>query len=119
MISQCSFMPDTVWLREVENGVRHVTLRRNFTEEIILHEELEEKQYTFEEVDVFIPDRENIQEFITQNFGNLFDLGLQQMAEKSEREAKIAKAKQIIQEGTIVDDLQLLGQQLTDIILGV
>jgi hypothetical protein len=119
MISQCNFIPETIWVRGIENGIRHITLRRNFTEETVIHEEIEEIMYIFEETDVFIPDRENINDFITQNFGNLFELGLQQMVEKSEKEVKVAKTKQIIQEGTLIDDVQLLGQQITNLMLGV
>lgn len=119
MISQCNFMPDAIWLRELENEIRHITLRRNFTENVVIHEDLEETQYTFEETDVFIPNRENIHEFVTQNFGNLFDLGLQQMTENVKKEAKISQAKQMVQEGTVVDDIQLLGQQITNLMLGV
>ena len=119
MISQCSFIPDTIWLRGIENGVRHVTLRRNITEETVIHEDQEETIYQFEETDVYIPEREGMEGFITQNFGNLFELGLQQTEEKAKKEAKKVKAKQMVQEGTVVDDIQLLGQQITDLMLGV
>ena len=76
MTGYCSFIPDTIWIREVENGLRHVTLRRDATEETIIRQEGEETQYKFEETDIFIPDRDNIEDFVTSNFGNLFDQGL-------------------------------------------
>jgi len=76
MKGYCNFIPDTIWVRGTENGLRHITLRRDFTEETIIRQEGEETQYKFEETDVFIPDRDNIEDFVTNNFGNLFDQGL-------------------------------------------
>lgn len=119
MISYCNFIPEAVWIRETENGIRHITLRRNFTEELKAFGEIEEKHYRYEETDVYIPDRENLQEFTVENFGNLFDLGLQQTEEEVERNYKLNRTKQMINEGSIVDDLQSLGQQITNIMLGV
>ena len=119
MIAYCNFIPDAAWVRETSNGLRHITLRRNFTEETVIRQEGTETQFRFEETDVFIPDRENLNEFVAENFGNLFDLGIQQTSENGEKETKIQRAKQIVQDGTVVDDLQLLGQQITDIMMGV
>ena len=119
MIVHCSYIPDAVWIREVENGTRRITLRRNFTEEIMIREDGEEKQFRFEETDVFTPDRDNIIEFIDENFGNLFDLGLQQTNDNATKDAKVMQAKQMVQDGSVVDNLQLLGQQITNVMLGV
>lgn len=119
MISQCSFSPDAIWVREVENGIRHITLRKNITQETITHEDTQEIIYQFEETELFIPDRENLTDFINENFGNLFDLGLQQTTDNATKDAKIMQAKQMIQDGSVVDNLQLLGQQITNIMLGV
>lgn len=120
MIAYCNFIPDAIWIRGLqENGDRHITLRRNFTEEITTREGKEEKQFMFEETDVFIPERDNIAEFINSNFGNLFKLGLQQTQTKTESDSKIQKTKQIINNGQVVDDLHTLGQQITAIMLGV
>ena len=118
MISYCNFIPESIWVRGVDNGIRHITLRRNFSEEIAIHGDLEEKQYMFEETDVYIPDRENLLEFINSNFGNLFDLGLQQTEENKIKREKIQKTKQIIESGQIIDDVQILGQQITNLFLG-
>jgi len=77
MRSQSNVIQEAVWAREVENGIRHVTLRRNFTEETVIRQEGEETQFVYEETNVYIPDRDNIHEFVANNFGNLFDLGLE------------------------------------------
>jgi len=119
MIGYCNFIPDAIWVRETENGTRRITLRRNFTEETIIHQEADETQFRFDETDVFIPDRDNIQDFIANNFGNLFDLGIMQIDEKQTNDTKIQTAQQIVQTGTIVDDLQAMGQKITDLMLGV
>jgi len=119
MIAYCNFIPDAVWIRELENGIRRITLRRNFTEEIIIKQGENEKQFRFEETDAYIPERDNIQEFITNNFGNLFDLGLIQVEEKEINEIKIRKANEIVNNGVLIDDLQDIGKQITNLMLGV
>lgn len=76
---ESNLIPDAIWLRDIdENGTRRITLRRNFTEETGIGEE---PRIVFDEVDVVIKEQENMMEFITKNFGNLFELGLQQVAE--------------------------------------
>jgi hypothetical protein len=119
MISECSFIPESIWVRESSNGIRHITLRRNVTEEIKISEGIEEKVYTFEETDVHIVDRDKLEDFVNENFGNLFDLGLQQTEEKTIKEEKIQKTKQGIETGQITDDIQILGQQITNLMLEV
>jgi hypothetical protein len=119
MIAQCNFIPKSVWIREVKNGIRHITLRRNFAEETVFGECGERDIYTFETTDVYIPDRDNIEQFITENFGNLFDLGLQQTEEKNTKDKKVQKAKEVIESGQIIEDMQTLGQQITNIMLEV
>lgn len=119
MIAQCSYIPEAIWIREITNGIRHITLRRNFTEEIETREGIDEKTYTFEETDVYIPDRENIEQFTNENFGNLFDLGLQQNDERAINDIKLQETERLIKTGQLVDDIQLIGQQLTDIMLEV
>ena len=76
MTSNCSFIPDTIWVREVENGIRHITLRQNFTESTVVNMGVSEISYTFNETNVFISDRDNIEDFITNNFDNLFSQGI-------------------------------------------
>ena len=76
MIAYCNFIPDAVWVREAENGLSHITLRRNFVEvEKISNMDGTtgtEKQYQFEERDICIPDRPNLADYVSANFDQLF-----------------------------------------------
>lgn len=121
MTAYSSIKVDSVWIREVENGMRHVTLRKDF-EEIEVSKDEDgpvEKQYKFEETDIYIVDRDNVEDYINSNFDFLFSHGVQEISEKQSIEEKRQQAQQIIKDGSIVDSLQQMGQQITDIILGV
>lgn len=115
MISHCSFIPDVVWVREVENGLRHITLRRNIAEETVIRQEGEEKQFNFEETDVYIPDRDSLEKFITQNFGNLFDLGLQQVKETFENNERKQRTETLLEIGDIANDIAVLEASRADV----
>ena len=119
MTSQCNFSPEPVWIREVVNGIRHVTLRQNIIQQTVTQGEVRETVYQFEETDVFIPDRDNIPDYVSANFDSLFTLGLQQVSDNETQDAKIQQTVQMIQEGTLVDTLQTIGQQITNVMLGV
>lgn len=119
MKAQCNYIPDSIWIKEVENGIRHVTLRRNFSEEINIRYGENEKVYEYDESDVFIPERENIEQFINENFANLFELGLQQMEENASFEEKTNYTKNIIETGNLYDCIKIMGQQITNILLEV
>lgn len=72
MKSQSNYIPDVVWVREETNGIRHITLRRNFTE--IADED--NTMYEYDEVEIYLVDRENIEEYVGNNFDTLFVAGL-------------------------------------------
>lgn len=120
MTAYCSFKTDSVWIREVKNGLRHVTLRKDFEQIQVQRGDGEvETVFKFEETDLYIADRDNLQDYINSNFDMLFNQGLQQTAEKHSIEEKRQQAHQIIKDGSIIDSFQQIGQQITDIILGV
>jgi hypothetical protein len=120
VIARCSFIPESIWLRDItESGLRRVTLRRNFTEETNISEQGEETYYAFEEVDVFVSERENMEEFITQNFGNLFYLGLSQTEQAEIEKQNQSETENLIRQGTLANELKILGQQITSIMLEV
>ena len=120
MISRCNFIPDAVMIRDIsESGIRRVTLRRNFTEEMQNMEDINEVHYTYEEVDVLIPERDNMMDFINANFGNLFELGLVQTEEIKAREQNKSSTNKLIKDGSLTTELQLLGQQITTVMLEV
>ena len=119
MIAYSSIKPAPIWIREVENGVRHVTLRRNFTQSTITNTDgIAETQFQFEETDLFIQDRDNIESYINTNFDTLFTQGAQQAIGKQALNAKIQQTQQIIKDGSIVDTFQQIGQQITNILIG-
>jgi len=73
MISYCNYIPDVNWVREAENGIRHVTLRRNIVEQDVKNiDGTTEKRYQFEETDIYIPDRDNLVDYVNANFNQLF-----------------------------------------------
>lgn len=72
MKSQCNYIPDKIWIREGIDGLRHITLRRNFVE-ITANDET---QYEYEETNIYIVDRYNIEEYVINNFDELFSNGL-------------------------------------------
>lgn len=76
MKAQCNYIPETTWIRELTNGVRHITLRKGFVEKQIQHEENVEIQYEYDETNIYIVDRDNIEEYIQNNFDILFEQGL-------------------------------------------
>lgn len=120
MIAKCNFIPEAIMLRDInELGIRRVTLRRNFTEEMQNTEEVNEIHYTYEEVDVLIPERDNMTEFINANFGNLFELGLVQTQEIKAREQNKSSTDKLIKDGLLLTELQMLGQQITAVMLEV
>jgi hypothetical protein len=120
MIAKCNFIPDAVYLREIsDSGVRRVTLRKNFTEEIHINDGVEETHYSYEEVDVLVQERDNMSAFINANFENLFELGITQMAENNLIEQNKLATSKLLQDGSLSTELQLLGQQITSVMLGV
>jgi hypothetical protein len=99
--------------------MRKITLRRNFTEETVVHEDGEETQIVFEEADVLVCERNNMADFVASNYGNLFELGLMQMEQKAILEQNESATKKLITEGNLVNELQMLGQQITNVMLEV
>ena len=119
MISRSNSVQDAIWLRNLnDSNMRRVTLRRNFTEETTMRDGIEDTQIVFEEVDVLIHERDNMISFIESNFGNIFDLGLMQMEENEIKTKNINETKAMIANGNISSEIKLLGQQITDVMLG-
>lgn len=120
MIAKSKHILDSIWLREIDDkNVRHVTLRRNFTEEINVVDGKEDISFTYEEVDVFVCERDNMIQYLQNNFGNLFELGLTQMEEKNVVEKNLEITKNLLDKGEIVNELQMMGKQITEIMLEV
>ncbi len=120
MKSQSNTIQSPIWIRELENGTRHLTLRKNFTEKVITNLESEEEtQYEFDETDVYITDRENIEDYINDNFDTLFDQGITQVEVIATENKRISETNKLVQSGQLYDSIQLIGQQITNIMLEV
>lgn len=78
MKSQSNLIQDKIWVREIENGIRHITLRNNFQEKTVQHMEETKKIYEYDETNIYIIDRENIEDYVNVNFDVLFEQGLLQ-----------------------------------------
>lgn len=120
MIAYCNYIPDAIWVRDEENGVRRITLRKDFLEKDNTNPDgTTEKQYQFEETDVLIPDRDNLLDYVNANFNELFAQGLQQVVNTLALNTKIQTTQQMVNTGALVDNLQSIGQQITNLMLGV
>jgi hypothetical protein len=119
MIAYCNYIPDAIWVREVENGVRRVTLRKNFIEKDTANMDgSTEKQYQYDETDICIPDRDNIEDYVNANLDALFTQGIQQTVDNQISDTNKQKAKLLVDSGQISVDLDSLQSQVLTI-LGV
>ena len=85
MKSQSNIIQPTIWVRELKNGIRHITLRKNFNQITIQNNNsinndtndiTTETQYEYDETDIYISDRDNIEDYINANFDILFNKSL-------------------------------------------
>lgn len=120
MISKSNHKPSTIWLRDIyDNGTQKITLRRSFSEETIINGEVEEVQHSYEETDVIMLQRDNMEGFINNNLNELFELGLQQEEENNiEKQNKLA-TMELINNNKLPDELRFMGQTITGIMLEV
>lgn len=88
MKSQCNYIPEKIWVREVENEIRHITLRDNFEEKTIVRDGENEVNYEFDEVNVYIVNRDNIESYVSDNFELLFEQGTLQEGKPEEPSLK-------------------------------
>lgn len=70
---QSSVNPSKFYVRKIELGVAHVKLRNNIAEVV---DEEDNINYVFDEVEVQISDRGNLEDYITTNFDSLFKMGI-------------------------------------------
>ena len=70
---QSAVNPSKFYVRKIELGVAHVKLRNNIAEVV---DEEDNINYVFDEVEVQISDRGNLEDYITTNFDSLFKMGI-------------------------------------------
>jgi hypothetical protein len=113
-------VPNAIMLRDVDDvGIRRLTLRKDFQEEIVSVDGQNVTMYTYDETDVWIVERPNIVDYVNANFTNLFELGLRQTNEKTEIESNEGQLQYLLQQGRLVGELKAIGQQITEIMLEV
>ena len=77
MIVEGSVVPAKVKIKKVERGMANVILRRNIEEKELVNEEGDNDiVYQYEEVEVELVNRINLEEYIEDNFDVLFEAGL-------------------------------------------
>lgn len=67
--------PSKFYIRKVNLGVAYVRLRKNVVEDL---DEEDNTIFDYDEVEVGISDRSNLNQFIEDNFEVLFEMGLQE-----------------------------------------
>lgn len=81
MIVKSNVKPETIWVRkhDEETGNAIIRLRRNIVETQVALEGTDETEtiFEYEETEVEIVDRENLQEYLESQFTALFDKGLE------------------------------------------
>ena len=79
--AESKIYPDSIWLRKTETGKAYLRLRDNI-EEVERETEDEEKEtiYEYDEVEVVVANRQNLMDYVENNFSDLFELGKEQMA---------------------------------------
>jgi len=97
MKARSTVMPDAIWIRGFENGIRTINLTKNVSQEKEVNNDGSEQVFfEYDEITVKIQERDNLTQFITENFENLFLLGKQQKAETLIRQASKECNKKIL-----------------------
>ena len=93
---QGSKYPDLIWIKTINNGLATVRLRKNITETT---DEEGNTIYEYDEVEVRLANRDNLTQYIENNFDAIFEQGLineQKPNEPTEQE-RISALEDVIQ----------------------
>lgn len=111
---QSTVRPSDFFIRKSHLGNVHLILRKNITElvtEVEGDEEDIQVIFNYDEVEVVISNRENLTEYVLDNFDSLYDLGVEQ--EKKKKNEEIDEVTGLKQEldlvKTVLDDIILNG----------
>lgn len=69
---QSSVMPDPFWIKSRDQGKATVRLRRNIEEKIREGEEGTPTYYEYDEVEITIPNRADVGQYVADNFDDLW-----------------------------------------------
>jgi len=115
MIVQGSASPKKIWIRYIdENNNDVIRLTRNVIEKDITDEITNNirKFYEYEEIEISIANRNNLEEYVLNNFDAIFEKGLSDLTLQKQIEEKDKQIKELI------DNYKLLevNQQTQDIL---
>lgn len=95
-----SVFPEQIQVKNYENGMAKVLLRRNITENTITNEDgSTDTIYQYEETRVELANRNNLEQYIQNNFDMVFQVGLDKEGIVEEMlEEKVARLEQEVEE---------------------
>ena len=99
MIVQGSASPQNIWIRYVdENNNAVIRLTKNVIIKDITDEITQDtrQEYEYEEIEISVPNRDNLEEYIQNNFDLLFEKGLNDFELKKQLEEKEKQIKELI-----------------------
>lgn len=80
---QSGIKQNPIWVRKIENNHAYVTLRKNFTEKVETDDEGNTTSiWVYDETDVIIKSRNDLHQYITDNFDNVWYSNPEELAKK-------------------------------------
>lgn len=95
-----SVYPESIQIKNYDNGMAKVLLRRNIIEENITNEDgSTDTIYQYEEVEVELANRNNLVQYIKDNFDVVFQAGLdnENQAEEETLEEQVARLEKEVE----------------------
>jgi mevalonate kinase len=118
MIVQGSISPLQLWIRYIdENNNTVVRLVRNVIEKDVTDEIIKDTQkvYEYEEIEMSIPNRNNLEQYIIDNFDLLFEKGLSDYELKKQLEEKEKQIKDLIDNHKLLEVNQQLQSNINSL----
>lgn len=96
---QSKIRPNDYWIRKIELNNAIIRLRRNIEEKTIEHEGVQESIFEYDEVEITIPNRINLETYIVEHFDELFEMGeVQIVVEEKSIEQRVNDLETLILE---------------------
>jgi hypothetical protein len=96
---QRKIRPSDYWIRKIELNNAIIRLRKNIIEKTVENEGVQENIFEYDEVEVIIPNRRNLETYIVENFDALFLMGEKQIiVEEKSLEQRINELEALVLE---------------------
>jgi len=96
---QSKIRPSDYWIRKIELNNAIIRLRKNIIEKTVENEGVQENIFEYDEVEVIIPNRRNLETYIVENFDALFLMGENQIiVEEKSLEQKVNELETLVLE---------------------